>query len=212
MKRLICEREIRQLAQAGEKICLIDADTLITPSARDAARAAGITFAEGSACCQPPACQPVAVHGAAPDKISADLIYKVVKGLADQGKLDQSFFERFPALKACCGDSTNGCAVVRGAAVSPRPVQQNRKITVQQFAAGKNGGIATGILAIDRTVFQEMAQQAVSFYVLEGSLSIPTGGTVQHLHAGDTVSFPQGAEIVLDAQRTYCRLHYSSLV
>ncbi len=42
MKRLICAKDVEALAEQGQKVMCIDADTLITPSARDAASAAGI--------------------------------------------------------------------------------------------------------------------------------------------------------------------------
>ena len=47
MKRLICAKDVEALAQQGQKVMCIDADTLITPSARDAASAAGIEFRTG---------------------------------------------------------------------------------------------------------------------------------------------------------------------
>ena len=37
MKRLICAKEVEACAQQGHKVMYIDADTLITPSAKDAA-------------------------------------------------------------------------------------------------------------------------------------------------------------------------------
>ena len=42
MKKLICAKEVEALAQKGEKVMYIDADTLITPSAKDAAAERGI--------------------------------------------------------------------------------------------------------------------------------------------------------------------------
>ena len=42
MKRLICAKEVEACAQQGHKVMYIDADTLITPSAKDAAAVADI--------------------------------------------------------------------------------------------------------------------------------------------------------------------------
>ena len=49
MKDLICARDVEALAQAGESVCRIACGTIITPSARDAAEALGVTFEEKSA-------------------------------------------------------------------------------------------------------------------------------------------------------------------
>ena len=47
MKRLICAKEVEACAQQGHKVMYIDADTLITPSAKDAAAVADIEFKVG---------------------------------------------------------------------------------------------------------------------------------------------------------------------
>ena len=57
MKKLICAKDVEALAQQAQKVMYIDEDTLITPSARDAASAEGIEFStrpsDSQACCQP---------------------------------------------------------------------------------------------------------------------------------------------------------------
>ena len=49
MKKLICAKDVESCVQKGEAILYIDSNTLITPSARDAAAQANIEFREG--CC-----------------------------------------------------------------------------------------------------------------------------------------------------------------
>lgn len=56
MKTLICAKEVEALAQQGQKVMYIDADTLVTPSARDAAATAGIEFCEGTPAPQTESC------------------------------------------------------------------------------------------------------------------------------------------------------------
>ena len=42
MKKLVCEKDIQKLVNEGKKVCYVTEDTLVTPSAKDAARTAGI--------------------------------------------------------------------------------------------------------------------------------------------------------------------------
>lgn len=63
MKRLICAKEVEACAQQGQKVMYIDADTLITPSAKDAAAAADIEFKVGepqAECCSQQPCDTAA--------------------------------------------------------------------------------------------------------------------------------------------------------
>ena len=58
MKKLVCEKDIQALVNEGKKVCYIAEGTLVTPSAKDAARAAGIEISYGEepkACCETPA-------------------------------------------------------------------------------------------------------------------------------------------------------------
>lgn len=60
MKRLICAKEVEACAQQGHKVMYIDADTLITPSAKDAAAVADIEFKVGepqAECCSAQPCE-----------------------------------------------------------------------------------------------------------------------------------------------------------
>ena len=49
MKKLICAKDVEHAVAAGEHVIYVDASTIITPSARDVAANAGISFSEGCA-------------------------------------------------------------------------------------------------------------------------------------------------------------------
>lgn len=59
MKKLVCEKDIQKLVNEGKKVCYVTEDTLVTPSAKDAARTAGIEISYGeepkACCCEAPA-------------------------------------------------------------------------------------------------------------------------------------------------------------
>ena len=93
MKKLVCEKDIQKLVNEGKKVCYVTEDTLVTPSAKDAARTAGIEISYGeepkACCCEAPAAPtaPVAAAAAptpaaapapasdAPAEISSDMIW-----------------------------------------------------------------------------------------------------------------------------------------
>lgn len=52
MKRLICVKDIEALNSEGKKVFYIDNDTIITPSAKDAAKSSGIEFSHEAKCCE----------------------------------------------------------------------------------------------------------------------------------------------------------------
>ena len=112
MKKLVCEKDIEKLVNEGKKVCYVDENTLITPSAKDAARTAGIEISYGEepcACCDaaPAAAAPAAPAAAAapaapadvPGEISSDMIYQVLKTMADKGMLGD-VFSAMPAVDA----------------------------------------------------------------------------------------------------------------
>ena len=89
MKRLICEKDIAGAVSQGQSQIHLDADTIITAAATDAADAAGIALiydgempASGSGGALPVA----APSGDAP--LDPELIYRAVKKLEDRGLLD----------------------------------------------------------------------------------------------------------------------------
>ncbi len=49
MKTLITANDVKQLATSGKKIHYIEANTIITPAAKDAAHEWGVTFEVGTA-------------------------------------------------------------------------------------------------------------------------------------------------------------------
>ena len=76
MKRLICAKEVEACAQQGHKVMYIDADTLITPSAKDAAAVADIEFKVGepqAECCSATGCARMRSGGSRRNRQRADL-------------------------------------------------------------------------------------------------------------------------------------------
>ena len=93
MKQLICAKEVEALEKQGQKVMYIDENTIVTPSARDAAAACGIEFStEAPACCSEPAAAPAPCTESAPasskEGIDSELIYKALTALMQNGGLN----------------------------------------------------------------------------------------------------------------------------
>ena len=136
MKKLVCEKDIQKLVNEGKKVCYVSEDTLVTPSAKDAARTAGIEISYGEepkACCCEASAAPVAAAVApapvaapapapacdAPAEISSDMIYQVLKVMADKGMLGDMFNNVAGVADApyLCEKDASGLKVVRGSTV-----------------------------------------------------------------------------------------------
>ena len=77
MKRLICEKDIVDLIHKGEKTLWIDSNTIITPSAKDAARANKIEISHGCGCADvKEPCKEVGVD--------SETIYLALKAMIEQ--------------------------------------------------------------------------------------------------------------------------------
>ena len=76
-KKVIDERMVREMKGRGADRIEVDADTILTPSARDAARHLGLGICEKAEAENPPSA----------DQIDPDLIYRVLDGMIRRGWL-----------------------------------------------------------------------------------------------------------------------------
>jgi len=84
VKKLICEKDVQSAIKQGQKVIYLDQNTIITPSAKDAAGANGIEICEAASPQQ-------AECGA--DQIDSDMIYKALKVMVEKGMLKGVFDE-----------------------------------------------------------------------------------------------------------------------
>ena len=219
MKKLVCEKDIQALVNEGKKVCYIAEGTLVTPSAKDAARAAGIEISYGEepkACCETPAAcvapapaapvapaaAPVAAPAApaaeAPAEISSDMIYEVLKKLADKGMLGDMFSAVAPAVDApyVCEKDATGLKVVRGNTV--RLIDKN------------DSNISSGLLVIDHDTYEWTQNYDENDYVIEGTFVVTINGKSYTAHAGDCIFIPNGASVVMGSKDHCCKVFYNT--
>ena len=85
MKQLICAADVEALKQSGKTVCVVGADTIVTPSARDAAEALRVSFADR----QP---EPQLSTGCSGQDLDSEKIYRVLKALMGKQRLAGKVF------------------------------------------------------------------------------------------------------------------------
>lgn len=201
MKKLICAKDIEIAEKQGQKIFYIDSDTILTPSAKDAARTCGIEFStethvcEAKGSCEVKASEPVKTCEAPMD---TDMIYKVFKAMMEKGLLNgmlDSFSDKPYVSETDCG----GLKVVRGNSVRMDVFDTgnpNHKVFYQEIINAKDGcSMNAGIITIEGCTFDWETTCEELYYVVEGTLTVTVNGKIYTACPGDSVFFPKGAKL-----------------
>lgn len=186
MKDLVCAKDVEALAQTGENVYRIACGTIITPSARDAAEALGVTFKEQA---EP---EPAAVCGSS-QEIDSGRIYTVLKALMEKGLLE-GIFKPFESES-----HKNGLKVVRGGTVKMDVFDTGNpqaKAFFQELVSKEESHISAGFLVIDHSEFDwELTYEEID-YVIEGTLTVTIDGRKYTAHAGDVLFVPSGSKVI----------------
>lgn len=205
MKKLICVKAIEKAAKQGQTVCYVDSNTIVTPAARDAAKAKGITIKEGS----PPGAVPMkdamatgclaeAKEPSAGSGIDSELIYSVLKTLLEKGSL--TGIADLADSKPYTSDSDpGGLKVVRGNSVKMDVFETgdpDANAYYQELVSKDESKISAGFLVIDHSDFEwELSYEEID-YVIEGTLTVTLNGRTFTAHAGDVLFVPSGSKVV----------------
>lgn len=201
MKKLICAKDIEAAEKQGQKVFYIESDTIITPSAKDTARACGIEFSMDTPVCEVKACEPAkacAPVAGSEGGIDSDMIYKVFKAMMDKGLLngvlDSSSNKPYVAERDC-----GGLKVVRGNSVNLDVFDTgnpNDKVFYQEIINADDGcSMNAGFITIEGCTFNWETTCEELYYVVDGTLIVTVDGKVYTAHPGDSVFFPKGAKL-----------------
>lgn len=211
MKRLICAKEVEDFAQHGQKVMYIDDDTLITPSARDAASNAGIEFSKGTP--QPECCEPApqteccaapqqAAHACSPDSqgIDSEVIYNALKSLVEKGMLGNlmnAMGQDVPYVSESDGEGF--VKLVRSSTAKWEPLDTGNpadKVFYNELIGADDGSaMNAGFMTIENCSFPwDVACQEI-YYVVEGTLTVEKDGRVFTGHPGDCLFFQNGGKL-----------------
>jgi len=204
MKRLICAKEVEALAQQGQKVMYIDTDTLITPSARDAASNAGIEFsteAPQQACCSSePAAEAQQCCSSKSEGIDSEVIYNLLKNLMDKGALGNvmsALGQDVPYVSE--GDGEGLVKLVRSSTAKWEPLDTGNpadKVFYNELIGADDGSaMNAGFMTIENCSFPwDVACQEI-YYVVEGTLTVEKAGKVFTANPGDCLFFQNGAKL-----------------
>jgi ethanolamine utilization protein EutQ len=201
MKKLICVKDIEALEKQGKKIFHIDGDTIITPSAKDAARLGGIEFsyeaeccAEKSSCCEEKASMP---EKTTTGEIDSNMIYTVLKAMLEKGMLggmfDNNSNQPYYAESDC-----GGLKLVRGSSVKMDVFDTgnpDNKVFYQELISKDDAKMSAGFLTIEKSSFDwELCYEEID-YVIDGTLTVTLNGKTFTACAGDVLFVPSGSKV-----------------
>lgn len=202
MKRLICAKEVEALSNQGQKVMYIDDNTIVTPSARDAAVACGIEFStEAPACCTEAApVAPAAPAGASNAGIDSELIFKALTALMENGMLGNLLNNAACEKPYECEKDPDGFVkLVRGNTAKWEPLDTGNpadKVFYNELIGSCDGSsMNAGFMTIENCAFPWDVACEEIYYVVDGTLTVEKDGRVFTAHPGDALFFQNGAKL-----------------
>jgi len=195
MKKLICAKEVEVLGKTGKKVFYIDCDTIITPSAKDAAKTYGIEFTYSTSCCEETKSASANTAGGG---IDSDMIYTVLKAMMDKGQLSGIFESNGDKPYVSEKDSC-GLKIVRGSSVKYEVLDTGNpsdKVFYQEVINAEDGcSMNAGFITIEGCNFDWDVACEELYHVVEGTLIVKVNGKTYTAKPGDSVFFPKGAKV-----------------
>ncbi|MGI6751797.1 MAG: cupin domain-containing protein [Anaerovoracaceae bacterium] len=197
MRKLICAKDVEAIEKEGKKVLHIQCDTIITPSARDLAKATGIEFStDDCPCCTGTACVPTTWEGV----IDSDKIYNLLKAMLDRGML-QGIFDSSDLRPYEEEGDGNGLKIVRGGTVKYERLDtgnpKDRVFYREIINADDGSSMNAGFITIEDSNFDWECECQELYNIVEGTLNLRVNGREFKAYPGDTVFFPRGARIRL---------------
>lgn len=202
LKKLICAKEVELSGKQGQKIIYIDTDTLITPSAKDAAASYGIVFSTDRPPC---GCEAPRTDGqqsccktSQKESIDSELIYQALKKLLEKGMLGNLMSAvEMPYLSE--KDPEGMVKLVRGSTAKWKPLDtgnpSNKVFYNEVISASDGSSMNAGFMTIEKCDFPwDVACQEI-YYVVEGTLTVKKDEQLFTARPGDVLFFRKGAKL-----------------
>ncbi len=190
VKKLITAASLRQMAETGNPV-IVPPQSVLAPSAQDLARELGIQIVRGAAPALPgqssqPAAEP---EQAKPEQPADTLATEVRKVLAE-------------LLKPACAQPK--VTHVPGTAVVLQPFEQappGQNIKLRDIITAREANLAAGFMTFDNAELPWNLTYDEVDYVVEGTFTVATGGTVYTCVAGDVLYIPKNTRVVFGSPR-----------
>lgn len=185
MRKLICLRDVEGLHSQGKTEVYIEENTIITPAAKDYAKANHMNFVERKDECK--AMDKFDMSG-----LSKEDLYKILKVLVDRGLLDVDQ-PKYQAEKL-----EGGFKLVRGCSAKLEPLfpeTNGDKAKYVELVHTEDSPMQSGFFTISRTSFKTKTEVYETYYIIEGVLDIKVNGRKFVAKKGDVLTIPKGSEI-----------------
>ena len=205
---MICAKDIEALIKKGETTLCVDGKTILTPSAKDAVKAAGIEIVEGNCTSAAPAAP------AAEGEISSDMIYQALKAMLSKGMLNGVLEDAVDKASApyLCESHGSGLKLVRGNTVKMETLDvgvPGAKVCYQEMVGKGEATTSAGFLEIDNSQFDWELEYEETDYVVEGTMTVCVDGQTFTAHAGDMFFLPKGSKVVMGSPDK-CKVFYTT--
>jgi ethanolamine utilization protein EutQ len=195
MKKLICAKDVEDLEKQGQKVMFIDRKTIITPAAKDAAKVFGIEFSTEKKC---GGSEISNLANSSSGKIDSQMIYTVLKALADKGML-KGLLENLPTAPYVAERDGDGLKLVRGNSVKFDVFDTgnpSNKVFYQELISKDESSMSAGFLTIEKSSFEwELTYEEID-YVIEGTVTVSVNGKTYTAYPGDVLYVPSGSKVV----------------
>ncbi|MEL1134344.1 cupin domain-containing protein [Desulfitobacterium sp. THU1] len=211
MKKLICENDMKAIAEKGQKLLCVDFGTIITPSAKDLANELGIEISIGPAPMAKNTCKNSGL--VKPGKgIDRDVIYQMVKAALTNRILTGSSVPVLERPFLTEREPKSGLRIVRGKTVKLENFDTGNpraKVAYRELVSKDESQMSAGFLTIDNSSFDwELCYEEIDI-ILEGSLSITINGVTYEACQGDILFVPKGSKVTWSSSG-YVKLFYTT--
>ncbi|NFH69398.1 DUF861 domain-containing protein [Clostridium botulinum] len=198
MKKLICIKDIEALVKQGETKFYVDDNVIITPSAKDLAKANGIVFSTEVPKCE---VQHSEISKVCADGMNSEMLLSFFKSMMEKGLLQEMLNclkkdKDMPYVSEC---DSGGLKVVRGNTVKMDVFDTgnpNAKAYYQELVSKNESKMSAGFLVIENSKFDwELTYEEID-YVIEGTLTIEINGKTFTAYPGDVLFVPSGSKVV----------------
>ncbi|NFE58529.1 DUF861 domain-containing protein [Clostridium botulinum] len=198
MKKLICIKDIEALIKQGETKFYVDDNVIITPSAKDLAKANGIVFSTEVLKCE---VQHSEIPKVCADGMDSEMLLSFFKSMMEKGLLQEMLNclkkdKDMPYVSEC---DSGGLKVVRGNTVKMDVFDTgnpNAKAYYQELVSKNESKMSAGFLVIENSKFDwELTYEEID-YVIEGTLTIEINGKTFTAYPGDVLFVPSGSKVV----------------
>lgn len=197
MKRLIVAKDVEALIKQGETKFYVDSDVIITPSAKDLAKASGIEFSTEVNRCEVKQSE---VQNLCTNGMDSEMLLTFFKTMMDKGLLEEMLnCLNKPSTPYVSENDKDGLKVIRGNTVKMDVFDTgnpNAKAYYQELVNKDESKMSAGFLTIENSRFDwELTYEEID-YVIEGTLTIEINGKTYTAYPGDVLFVPSGSKVV----------------